>query len=128
MFFYNVQTGGAPYLKSLADAFDERQLPSGGPRRHRRQSHHDGQRRRFSNGAGAPEVPPNNPVDPANPGTPLPGHSSALSEVENADPRPGTSNIESQRRAQGTIQIQGFRRNSITSANRPSDAFPRCST
>jgi phospholipase C len=50
----------------------------------------------FSNGAGTPEVPPNNPVDPANPGQPLPGHSSALSEIENPDPMPGTNNFYTQ--------------------------------
>jgi phospholipase C len=50
----------------------------------------------FSNGTGTPEVPPSNPVNPAAPGTPLPGHSSALSQIENPDPQPGTNNFYSQ--------------------------------
>ena len=85
------RAGGRRALSEVARRrlHDERQLPSGGPRRHRRQPHHDGYRRRDlvqQWGGRDPEVPPNNPVDPANPGTPLPGHSSALSEVENPDP------------------------------------------
>ena len=96
MFFYNVQAGDAPYLKSLADTYsmsdNYHQAVLGGTG-----ANHimmgTGDAIWFSNGAGAPEVPPNNPVDPANPGTPLPGHSSALSEVENPDPMPMTNNF-----------------------------------
>jgi hypothetical protein len=96
MFFYNVQTGDAPYLKSLADTYtmsdNYHQAVLGGTG-----ANHimmgSGDAIWFSNGAGVPEVPPNNPVDPAAPGTPLPGHSSALSEVENPDPMPMTNNF-----------------------------------
>jgi phospholipase C len=99
MAFFNVQAGDAPYLKSLADAYtmsdNYHQAVLGGTG-----ANHimmgTGDAIWFSNGAGAAEVPPNNPVDPANPGTPLPGHSSALSEVENPDPMPGTNNVYTQ--------------------------------
>ena len=47
MAFFNVQAGDAPYLKvARRRLHDERQLSSGGPRRHRRQPHHAGHRRR----------------------------------------------------------------------------------
>ena len=99
MFFYNVQAGDAPYLKSLADTYtmsdNYHQAVLGGTG-----ANHimmgSGDAIWFSNGTGTPEVPPNNPVDPTNPGTPLPGHSSALSEVENPDPMPGTNNFYTQ--------------------------------
>jgi phospholipase C len=96
MFFYNVQAGDAPYLKSLADVYtmsdNYHQAVLGGTG-----ANHimmgSGDAIWFSNGAGAPAVPPNNPVDPTNPGTPLPGHASALSEIENPDPMPKTNNF-----------------------------------
>jgi phospholipase C len=99
MLFFNVQAGDPPYLKSLADTYtmsdNYHQAVLGGTG-----ANHimmgTGDAIWFSNRAGAPEVPPNNPVDPANPGTPLPGHSSALSEVENPDPMPGTNNFYTQ--------------------------------
>jgi phospholipase C len=99
MAFFNVQAGDAPYLKSLADAYtmsdNYHQAVLGGT-----VANHimlgTGDAIWFSNGAGAPEVPPHNPVDPAAPGTPLPGHSSALSQVENPDPIPGTNNFYTQ--------------------------------
>ena len=50
----------------------------------------------FSDGAGAPEVPPNYPVNPTDPGTPVPGHASALTEVENPNPMPETNNFYTQ--------------------------------
>ncbi len=97
--FFNMHEGDAPYLKSLADAYtisdNYHQAVLGGTG-----ANHimmgTGDAIWFSNGAGAPEVPPNNPVDPANPGTPLPGHSSALSQIENPDPMPGTNNFYTQ--------------------------------
>jgi len=97
--FFNMHAGDAPYLKSLADAYtisdNYHQAVLGGTG-----ANHvmlgTGDAIWFSNGAGAPEVPPHNPVDPANPGTPLPGHSSALSEIENPDPMPGTNNFYTQ--------------------------------
>ncbi len=99
MFFFNMQTGDAPYFKSLADDYamsdNYHQAVLGGTG-----ANHimlgSGDAIWFSNGAGNPEVPPNNPVNPAMPGTPLPGHSSALSEIENPNPMPGTNNFYTQ--------------------------------
>jgi phospholipase C len=97
--FLNMQAGDAPYLKSLADAYtisdNYHQAVLGGTG-----ANHimlgTGDAIWFSDGKGTPEVPPTNPVDPAAPGTPLPGHSSALSQVENPDPMPGTNNFYTQ--------------------------------
>jgi phospholipase C len=99
MNFFNVQAGDAPYLKSLADTYtmsdNYHQAVLGGTG-----ANHimmgSGDAIWFSNGAGVPEVPPHNPVDPADPGNPLPGHSSALSEIENPDPQPMTNNFYTQ--------------------------------
>ena len=99
MAFFNVQTGDAPYLKSLADTYtmsdNYHQAVLGGTG-----ANHimmgTGDAIWFSNGAGVPGVPPSNPVDPTNPGLPLPGHSSALSQIENPDPMPGTNNFYTQ--------------------------------
>ncbi len=99
MFFFNVQAGDAPYLKSLADAYtmsdNYHQAVLGGTG-----ANHimlgTGDAIWFSDGKGNPEVPPNNPVNPALPGTPVVGSSSALSEVENPDPMPGTNNFYTQ--------------------------------
>ena len=71
MAFFNVQAGDAPYLKSLADAYtmsdNYHQAVLGGTG-----ANHimmgTGDAIWFSNGAGAAEVPPNNPVDPAKSG------------------------------------------------------------
>ena len=99
MFFFNVYTGDASYLKSLADDYtmsdNYHQAVLGGTG-----ANHimlgSGDAIWFSNGAGNPEVPPNNPVNPAMPGTPVPRHSSALSEIENPNPMPGTNNFYTQ--------------------------------
>ena len=99
MAFFNMQAGDAPYLKSLADAYtmsdNYHQAVLGGTG-----ANHimlgTGDAIWFSDGKGTAEVPPTNPVDPANPGTPLPGHSSALSQVENPDPMPLTNNFYTQ--------------------------------
>ncbi len=99
MAFFNMQAGDAPYLKSLADAYtmsdNYHQAVLGGTG-----ANHimlgSGDAIWFSNRAGAPEVPPHNPVDPQNPGQPLPGHASALSQIENPDPMPGTNNFYTQ--------------------------------
>jgi len=95
MGFYNVQQGDVPYFKELADTYAMSD------------NYHQGVQGGtgansivmgtadpiwFSDGVGNPTMPPNNPVDPVNPGTPLPGHSSALSEIENPNPQPGTNN------------------------------------
>jgi phospholipase C len=96
MFFFNVHAGDAPYMKTLADDFtmsdNYHQAVLGGTG-----ANHimlgTGDAIFFSNLAHNPATPPNNPVDPTMPGTPLPGFSSALSEVENPDPQPGTNNF-----------------------------------
>ena len=95
MGFFNVQQGDAPYLKSLADdLYDERQLPSGGQWRHRRQHIMlgTGDAIWFSDGKGNPPLPPNNPSirHARHAGH---GHTSALSEIENPNPQPGTNNF-----------------------------------
>jgi phospholipase C len=96
MFFFNVQTGDAPYLKSLADEYTmsdnyHQGILGGTGANHIMLG--TGDAIFFSDAAGNPAVPPNNPVDPAMPGTPLPGHKSALSEIENPNPQPGTNNF-----------------------------------
>ncbi len=95
MGFYNVQQGDVPYFKSLADKYsmsdNYHQAVLGGTG-----ANHimmgTGDAIYFSDGAGHAQVPPNNPVNPAAPGTPEPSHASALSEVENPNPQPGTNN------------------------------------
>ena len=97
--FFNVQDGDVPYLKSLADAYtmsdNFHQSVLGGTG-----ANHimlgSGDAIWFSNGAGVPEIPPHNPVDPAHPGIPVPPHTSTLSQVENPDPQPGTNNFYTQ--------------------------------
>jgi phospholipase C len=95
MGFYNVQAGDAPYLKSLADSYtmsdNYHQAVNGGTG-----ANHvmlgTGDAIAFSDGAGHLAVPPNNPVNPASPKTPLPGYANSLSEIENPNPQPGTNN------------------------------------
>jgi phospholipase C len=99
MGFFNVQQGDAPYLKYLADTYsmsdNYHQAVSGGTG-----ANHimlgTGDAVWFSDGNGNPAVPPNNPLNPASPGTPLPGYASALSEIENPNPQPGTNNFYTQ--------------------------------
>jgi len=99
MFFFNVQKGDAPYLKSLADTYtmsdNYHQAVLGGTG-----ANHimlgSGDAIWFSDGKGNPAVPPNNPVDPDMTGTALPGFSSALSEIENPNPQRGTNNFYTQ--------------------------------
>jgi len=99
MGFFNVQQGDAPYLKYLADTYamsdNYHQAVSGGTG-----ANHimlgTGDAIWFSDGQGHPQVPPNNPVDPNNPGTPVAGYTSALSEIENPNPMPGTNNFYTQ--------------------------------
>ncbi len=94
--FFNVQAGDAPYLKLLADTYtmsdNYHQGVLGGTG-----ANHvmlgSGDAVFFSDVAHKPATPPNNPVDPTMPGTPLPGFKSALSEVENPNPQPGTNNF-----------------------------------
>ena len=97
--FFNVQAGDAPYLKLLADTYtmsdNYHQAVLGGTG-----ANHimlgTGDAIFFSDVAHNPAMPPNNPVDPTNPGQPLPGFNSALSEVENPNPQPGTNNFYTQ--------------------------------
>ncbi|MGH6811231.1 MAG: alkaline phosphatase family protein [Methylocella sp.] len=99
MGFYNVQQGDAPYLKELADTYsmsdNYHQGINGGTG-----ANHimlgTGDAIWFSDGNGNSAVPPDNPVDPANPGAPLPGLDSALSAIENPDPQPSTNNYYTQ--------------------------------
>ena len=73
---------------------DERQLSSGGEGRHGRQPHHAGHRRcdLVQRRQGQAATPPQHPVNPADPGTTVPGYANALSEIENPNPQPGTNN------------------------------------
>ena len=95
MGFYNVQAGDAPYLKQLADKYtmsdNYHQAVNGGTG-----ANHlmlgAGDAIWFSDGAGHAAVPPNYGVNPTSPGTPLVGNASALSEIENPNPQPGTNN------------------------------------
>ena len=117
--FFNVQAGDAPYLKMLADTYTmSDNYHQGVHRRHRRQPRHARQRRCgfFSDLAHKPAVPPNNPVDPTMPGTPLPGFKSALSEVENPDPQPGTNNFYNQDGYGGGSGTRPRRRRTRTTA------------
>jgi len=97
--FFNMQQGDASYLKYLADTYsmsdNYHQAVDGGTG-----ANHimlgTGDAIWFSDGKGNPQVPPHNPVDPSNPGTPLTGFTSALSEIENPDPMSGTNNFYTQ--------------------------------
>ena len=96
MGFYNVQQGDAPYLNYLAQTYtmsdNYHQAAVGGTTaNHIMLGYAD--EIFFSNGKGAPTTPPNNPVNPQAPGTPVAGFNSALSEVENPNPQPGTNNF-----------------------------------
>jgi phospholipase C len=99
MGFYNVQQGDAPYLKELADTYSmsdnfHQSVWGGTGANHIMLGYGDAIW--FSDGKGNAAVPPNNPVDPANPGTPVIGHTSALSEIENPNPQPSTNNYYTQ--------------------------------
>jgi phospholipase C len=99
MGFFNVQQGDAPYLKHLADTYamsdNYHQAVNGGTG-----ANHvmlgTGDAIWFSDGAGNAIAPPNNGVDPNNPGTPLMGKTSALSEIEDPNPQTGTNNYYKQ--------------------------------
>jgi phospholipase C len=99
MGFYNVQQGDAPYLKELADNYSmsdnfHQSVWGGTGANHIMLG--TGDAIWFSDGNGTALVPPNNPVDPANPGTPVVGHTSALSEIENPNPQSSTNNYYTQ--------------------------------
>ena len=89
MAFYNVQKGDAPYLKYLADTYamsdNYHQAINGGTG-----ANHvalgTGDAVWFSDGNGNPAVPPSDP-----------GHEiTALNEIENPNPQPGTNNYYTQ--------------------------------
>jgi phospholipase C len=97
--FYNVQQGDAPYFKSLADTYSmsdnfHQSVKGGTGANHIMLGTADAIW--FSDGAGKAKTPPNNPLNPASPGTPEPGFSSSLSEIENPNPQPGTNNYYTQ--------------------------------
>ena len=99
MGFFNVQGGDAPYLKGLADHYSmsdnfHQSVWGGTGANHIMLG--TGDAIWFSDGAGNALVPPNNPVNPANPGTPVVGHTSALSEIENPNPQASTNNYYAQ--------------------------------
>ena len=99
MGFYNVQQGDAPYMKVLADTYtlsdNYHQAVNGGTgANHIMLGTADAIY--FSDEKGNPAEPPHNPVNRNAPGTPVVGHKSALSEVENPNPQPGTNNYYSQ--------------------------------
>ena len=99
MGFYNVEKGDAPYLKKRADEYsmsdNYHQAGLGGTGiNHILLGYGDAIW--YSDGYGTPTTPPNNPVNPQAPGTPLGGFTSALSEIENPNPQPGTNNYYTQ--------------------------------
>ncbi|HZZ62542.1 MAG TPA: alkaline phosphatase family protein, partial [Roseiarcus sp.] len=99
MGFFNVQAGDTPYLKSLADQYamsDNYHQPLNGGTGANHVMLGTGDAIWFSDGKGDPMTPPDNGVDPAAPGTPLAGRKSALSEIENPNPQPGTNNFYTQ--------------------------------
>ncbi|MGB8901598.1 MAG: alkaline phosphatase family protein [Methylocella sp.] len=99
MGFFNVQQGDAPYLKQLADTYSmsdnfHQSVWGGTGANHIMLG--TGDAIWFSDGKGNPLVPPNNPVNPLAPGTPVTGFTSALSEIENPNPQPSTNNFYTQ--------------------------------
>jgi phospholipase C len=97
--FYNVQAGDAPYFKELADTYTmsdnfHQSVKGGTGANHIMIGTSDAIY--FSDGKGNAKVPPNNPVNPTAPKTPLSGFSNSLSEIENPNPQPGTNNFYTQ--------------------------------
>lgn len=90
-----MQQGDVPYFKLLADKYtisDNFHQSVQGETGANHIMLGTGDAIYFSDGNGNPLTPPNNGVDPKNPGTPLPGKTSALTEIENPDPQSGTNN------------------------------------
>jgi phospholipase C len=99
MGFYNVLNGDVAYFKSLADTYSmsdnfHQSVKGGTGANHIMLGTADAIW--FSDGKGKAQTPPNNPVNPSAPGTPLTGFSSALSEIENPNPQTGTNNYYTQ--------------------------------
>src|SRR5262249_22035986 len=83
--FYNLQNGDAPYFKELADAYSmsdnfHQSVKGGTGANHIMLG--TGDAIWFSNPNGSIGTPPDNPVNPKAPGTPVNGFKSALSEIE----------------------------------------------
>ena len=124
--FFNVQAGDAPYLKLLADGYtmsdNYHQAVLGGTG-----ANHimlgTGDAIFFSDVAHNAATPPNNPVDPTNPGQPLPGFKSALSEVENPNPQTGFNNFYTQ---DGYGGGSGSPANMPPTANYGGGSYVRC--
>jgi len=98
MGFFNVLRGDAPYLKALADTYamsdNYHQAVKGGTgANHIMIGTADAI---YFENAGKPVTPPHNTVNPASPGLVAAGASSALSEIENPNPQPGTNNFYTQ--------------------------------
>ncbi len=97
--FYNVQQGDVPYFKQLADTYamsdNFHQSINGGTG-----ANHimlgTGDAIYFENPNLKAAVPPHAPVNPAAPTQALPGYSSALNEIENPNPQPGSNNYYTQ--------------------------------
>ncbi len=97
--FFNVQQGDSPYFKQLADTYSmsdnfHQSVWGGTGANHIMLG--TGDAIWFSDGKGNPLVPPNNPVNPLAPGTPVTGFTSALSEIENPNPQASTNNFYTQ--------------------------------
>ena len=93
--FYNMQQGDVPYFKYLADTYSmsdnfHQSVKGGTGANHIMLG--TGDALFFTNTNGKAAVPPNNPLNPSAPGTPVTGSNSALSEIENPNPQPGTNN------------------------------------
>ena len=99
MGFFNVQKGDVPYFKELADTYSmsdnyHQAVKGGTGANHIMMGTADAIW--FSDGKGNAVTPPNNPVNPANPSVPVPGYTSALSEIENPNPQGSTNNYYTQ--------------------------------
>ncbi len=97
--FYNMQAGDVPYFKQLADTYSmsdnfHQSVKGGTGANHIMLG--TGDAIWFSDNKFKPVVPPTNPVNPGAPGTTEPGYKSALAEVENPNPQPGTNNYYTQ--------------------------------
>jgi phospholipase C len=97
--FYNVQNGDAPYFKELADAYSmsdnfHQSVKGGTGANHIMLG--TGDAIWFANANGSVGTPPDNPVNPNAPGTPVSGFKSALSEIENPNPQKSTNNYYTQ--------------------------------
>jgi phospholipase C len=128
MAFFNMQNGDAPLMKELADRYtmsDNYHQPVLGGTGANHIMLGTGDAIFFSDVAHNPAMPPNNPVDPTNPGQPLPGFSSALSEVENPNPQTGTNNFYTQDGYGGGAGF-GSPANKPPNANYGGGSYARC--